>query len=70
MKELLTGKGWIISHECHCGGVHRIEYVVISLPGLLIKTYPKRGTWRAIRKSRKIGTGTASELEKFVNELT
>lgn len=69
MRELLLGKGWIINHECNCGGVHRVEFVGISFPGLIVKIYPKRGTWRASRKGRKVGAGTASELEKFVNEL-
>lgn len=69
MKELLLSKGWIINHECHCGGVHRIEFAGISFPGLTIRVYPKKGTWRASRKGRKIGTGNSSDIETFVNAL-
>lgn len=69
MKELLLSKGWIINHECHCSGIHRIEFAGISFPGLIVKIYPGRGTWKATRKGRKIGNGTSDNIEIFINGL-
>lgn len=69
MKELLLIRGWLISHECHCGGKHRIEFVNVSLPGTIVKTWPGTGKWRASKRGRKIGDGKADNLENFINGL-
>lgn len=69
MKELLQNSGWIISYECHCSGVHRIEFVKGEIPGAIVKVYPKRDKWRASRNGRKIADGTFNDLETFINGL-
>lgn len=69
MKELLQNNGWITSYECHCGGVHRIEFVKGEIPGAIIKVYPKRNKWRASRNSKRIGEGTSENIETFLNGL-
>lgn len=69
MKEILINNGWIISYECHCGGVHRIEFVKGELPGAVIKIYPKRNKWKASKGGKRIGEGANSEFEKFLNGL-
>lgn len=69
MKELLLSKGWIINHECHCSGVHRIEFAGISYPGLIVKIYPKKGTWKASQRGKRLGAGTSIDIETFLNGL-
>jgi hypothetical protein len=69
MKEFMTNNGWIISYECHCGGVHRIEFVKGEIPGAIVKVYPKKGTWRASRKGALLKKGVTDNLETFINGL-
>lgn len=69
MKEVLLGRGWMISHECHCGGVHRIEYCMMERPGITMKTYPKKGKWRCSKAGRKIGEGLSDNLETFLDGM-
>lgn len=69
MKEFMLARGWVISKECHCGGIHKIEYVHIDQQGLTIKTLPGKKTWRAIKKGRNIGSGIESNIETYINGL-
>lgn len=68
-KGIMKGRGWIISYECNCSGVHRIEFVKGELPGAIMKLYPKRDKWRASRKGKRIGEGTSENFETFLNGL-
>lgn len=69
MKELLLNNEWMISHECWCGGKHRIEFVKTEIPGAIVKIWPERDKWRASKRGRKIGDGTTDNLETFINGL-
>lgn len=69
MKGILLNKGWTINYECHCSGVHRIEFVNALIPGAIVKIYPKKERWRASRKGRRIGEGTTDNFEIFINGL-
>lgn len=69
MKEMMLNKGWIIVHECRCGGVHRIEFTGISFPGTKIKILPDKKVWKAVKRGIKIKTGTPADLETYLNEL-
>ncbi len=68
-KGMMKHNGWIISYECHCGGVHRIEFVKGDIPGAIIKVKPRVDKWRASRKSKRIGEGVFNDLEKFIHGL-
>lgn len=68
-KGLMKGRGWIISYECHCSGVHRIEFVKGEIPGVIVKVKPRRDNWRATRGGKKVGEGAFNELETFLNGL-
>lgn len=59
----------MISHECHCAGVHRIEYLRIDRPGITLKTYPVKNKWRCVKGGRKIGEGLSDNLETFINGM-
>lgn len=69
MKGLLLDKGWTISHECWCGGKHRIEFVHLDKPGTIIKIYPEAGKWRSSRRGRRIGEGVTESFETFINGM-
>lgn len=69
MKEMLINKGWRAFHECHCGGVHRVELDHPDLPGIMIKIYPKRQKFKVSRAGKRAGEGTDLTLETFLNEL-
>lgn len=69
MKESMLSKGWVIVHECKCGGVHRIEFTGISFPGIKIKVFPGKKLWKAVKKGIKLKTGTPDDLENYLNEL-
>lgn len=68
-KQVMSGFGWSISSECHCGGVHRIEFVNGNIPGAYIKIYPKRQTFRANKSGRKVASGSVDQLQNVLNEL-
>lgn len=68
-KGLMKDNGWIISYECHCGGVHRVEFVKGEIPGAIVKAKPRADKWRASRRGKLIGNGSFNDLETFINGL-
>lgn len=68
-KGIMKDREWIISYECRCSGVHRIEFVKGELAGTMVKVYPRRDKWRASAMGKKIGEGTFSNFETFINGL-
>lgn len=65
----MLSKGWIIVHECKCGGVYHIEFTGISFPGIKIKVFPDKKMWKASKRGIKLRSGTPADLENYLNEM-
>jgi len=69
IKSFMDGDGWFISHECQCGGIHRIEFVKGEMAGVVVKVYPGKKRFKSTRRGRKIWEDNIDNLETFVNGL-
>jgi len=69
MRELLESKEWFRTGGCRCGGVPREEFQHSSFPGMIIKIYTGKLTYKTTKGGRVLSKGPAGELENYLNGL-
>lgn len=69
MKDLLISRGWIFDHSCHCGGVYREYFFHSSHPGMTMKIFPNKLTYKVTKGGKRMGEGPAATLENYLNGL-